>query len=81
MTLLDALLPAFFLLVGVPCLVTPRHMQRFVLSFNARFGYTEPMGGFRRSPQYLRRLRLIGSLMVFAAALAAFSKDLARLVI
>jgi hypothetical protein len=81
MTMTDVLLPAFLLLVGIPCLFTARQMQRFVLSFNERFGHVEPADGFRRSPKYLGRLRLIGLIMVCAAALTAFAKEIASLVI
>ena len=80
-TVMDALLPAFFLLVGLPCLFTPRQMQRLVLRFNARFGKVEPTDGFRRSRKYLGRLRLIGVLMVSAAVVTAFTNQIARLVI
>ena len=80
-TLLDVLVPAFFLSVGVPCLLAPRHMQRFVLSFNARFGHIEAPDGFRRSSKYLGRLRLIGILMVLFGLFAAFDKQITHLVI
>ena len=81
MTFWDALVPGFFLVVGVPCLVVPRQMQRFVLGFNERFGYVEGPDGFRRSAKYLWRLRLIGAIAMLSAAIAAFSEHLARLVI
>ncbi len=72
MALPYALTIGFFLLVGVPCLFFPRQMQRFVLAFNERFGHVEPPSGFRRTPQYLRRLRLIGAVCVLVALLYAF---------
>jgi hypothetical protein len=67
-----ALVIGFFLLVGLPCLFFPRWMQWFVLAANERLGYVEPPSGFRRTPQYLRRLRLIGAVCVLVALLLAF---------
>ena len=85
MTLPDALLIGFFLLVGIPCLFFPRRMQWFVLAANERFGYVEPSSGFRRTPQYLRRLRVIGAVFILVALLDAFlnafAYDIVRAVI
>ena len=72
MPLPHALLIGFLLLLGIPCLFFPRWMQRFVLAANERLGYVEPPSGFRRTPQYLRRLRFIGANCILFALLVAF---------
>jgi hypothetical protein len=88
MALPPALLIGFLLLLGIPCFFFPRWMQRFVLAANERLGYVESPSGFRRTPQYLRRLRLIGAnailfalLVAFLTLFAAFIDEIARAVI
>jgi hypothetical protein len=78
MALPYALPIGFFLLLGIPCLFFPRWMQRFVLAANARLGHVEPPSGFRRTPQYLRRLRFVGAQLVLGALLLAYVDEITR---
>jgi hypothetical protein len=85
MTLHDALLPIFFLLIGVPCVLPPRRVQSFVLRFNERMGSLEGSDSFRCSEKYVRRLRRLGSFTILAAVfivlIDVFAEDIVRAVI
>ena len=85
MSFIDAILPTYFLFIGVPCLLIPRKVQSFVISFNARFGCHEAPDSFRRSEKYVIRLRNLGAFTILAAAvlvlLSVYGEDIARAVI
>src|SRR5512135_220465 len=72
----DALVAGFLLLMGVPCLVTPRAMQALVLRVNEHMGHVEPHDGFTRSTKYLRRLRQFGGVTILSAMVIAFADDI-----
>jgi hypothetical protein len=80
-TLSEALLPGFFLLLEIPCLIFPRRVKLFILALDQRFGHVEPPSGFNRAPKYLRRFRLIGVFATLAAMLMVLSDDVAHIVI
>tara|TARA_R110002096_G_scaffold433727_1_gene653165 strand:- start:541 stop:825 length:285 start_codon:yes stop_codon:yes gene_type:complete len=63
----------FLLLIGVPCLLAPKGVQKFVLTLNARFGYFEPEESFRKSEKYVSRLRKLGVIVIGGAILLSFA--------
>lgn len=77
----DAILIGSVLVVGVPCLVTPRPVRALVLKVNEHMGYVEPLDGFRRSAKYLRLLRLVGASAILGAMVIAFAGDFVHFVI
>ena len=85
MNIYDAIFPIFCLLVGVPCLLTPRQVQRFALAFNEKMGHREELNSFRRSEKYVGRLRKLGFLTILGGTIVVlidvFAEDVVRAVI
>jgi len=53
------------------CFIVPSSVQRFVISFNEKFGYIEPEGSFRKSEKYISRLRKLGVFVIVSTILLA----------
>ncbi len=59
----------FLFLLGVMFFTVPSNVQRFVISFNEKFGYIEPVGSFRKSEKYISRLRKLGVFLIASTIL------------